>query len=1056
MAFQCSSCSRQLADASDPSDPPQFCMYCGYRLRGSTPAPTALHEPELSDSRTSAFVARPDDNEATTKSYPETSQAPEATPSVVGGFELVRLLGSGGMGQVYEAVHPGNGQRVAIKLLSRRLAASTSSVERFRQEGRVASQISHPHCVFVLRADTDAGRPYIMMELMPGRTLKDIVDDDGPMKVPEAIGRILDVIDGLTQAHELGVIHRDVKPSNCFLTADNRVKVGDFGLSKSLATEQPNQQLTHSGAFLGTVLFASPEQIRGEPVSYDSDVYAVCATMYFLLIGRAPFQHESLTASLAKAVSEPPPPIRPKRPDVPAELEKIILKGLDRDRQKRYATLDELRHALEDVRPERQQAARPRSMIMAYAIDCALLGLAGIPLEILRGMLLNDQLVGKPLTFSWLTLLLTLVYFSLFEGLLGWTLGKRLLRLRVSRVGETGPPGLIPATIRTLIFNFIWLMLTTIPEWFVDHWPRGVAGGFAAVGSFMLGTILLLLQLKHSKHGWRGVHDRLSGCRVTSRNFNNPPVSLESLYEASIWDRVQPSPTPLPSQLGSFTINHKLTDLDDGGMVWHAEDRSLGRRVLLHILPIGQDDPIRGEAPLVRSHRLRIIGHGMILWDGSPRAWVGYVAPAGVPLADCVSQAKPLSWITTRSLLEQLALELESSQQEGRLPGPLSIEQVWVEPNGRLQLLDFPLQGLAPEQKVKTDSSPNSLIRQVASLALEGRARNDVAPIAAPIPFHASRLTKEFFEEDLDLAEVRHKLSDDHQQPGMVTTGMRAGHLAVQGSMMAIGLFLMTIMSGGFSFSMAMTHRFRPKPPIEIAAVMKNPTELAALQKRIEESTDIIQDKQSVLRRLSPEEIHTSIALVEEGIAQEQKDIENLERSLIAPERKLLSSIGSSIGRVREELAAPEAKNVNLRLLEVILNGDRKRLPGSDMNRFREVYGLATIIWVLVWPAIWVVFALLFRGGLSLYFAGLALVRRSGRPLGRLWCALRELLIWTPFTFGIVLTVWIQMSQPLMAQTRAIIWLLTLLLLPVYVVIALRQPSRPPQDRLLGSYIVPR
>jgi eukaryotic-like serine/threonine-protein kinase len=1052
MAFQCPSCSRQLADASDPSDPPQFCMYCGYRLRGSTPAPTALHEPELSDSRTSAFVARPADNEATTKTYPEASQAPEATPSVVGGFQLVRLLGSGGMGQVYEAVHPGNGQRVAIKLLSRRLAASTSSVERFRQEGRVASQISHPHCVFVLRADTDAGRPYIMMELMPGRTLKDIIDDDGPMKVPEAIGRILDVIDGLTQAHELGVIHRDVKPSNCFLTADNRVKVGDFGLSKSLATEQPNQQLTHSGAFLGTVLFASPEQIRGEPVSYDSDVYAVCATMYFLLIGRAPFQHESLTASLAKAVSEPPPPIRPKRPDVPAELEKIILKGLDRDRQKRWATLDELRHALEDVRPERQQAARPRSLIMAYTIDCAVIGFAGLPLEIAHGLLMGDDLTGLHITFTWMTLILGILYFTLFEGILGWTLGKRLLRLRVSRVGETGPPGLIPAAIRSLVFNFMWLMLTTMPEWFVDHWPRGVAGGFAAVGSFMLGTILLLLQLKHSTYGWRGVHDRLSGCRVTSRNFNNPPVSLESLYEASIWDRVQPSPTPLPAQLGSFTINHKLADLDDGGMVWHAEDRSLGRRVLLHILPIGQDDPIRGEAPMVRSHRLRIIGHGMTVWDGSPRAWVAYVAPAGVPLADCVSQAKPLSWITTRSLLEQLTLELESSQQEGQLPGPLSIDQVWVEPNGRLQLLDFPLPGLAPEQKVKSDSSPHSLIRQVASLALEGRARNDVAPIAAPIPFHASRLTKEFFEEDLDLAKVRHKLSDDHQQPGMVTTGMRAGHLAVQGSMMAIGLSLMLFMSGGLALTMALSSTEMARQPIVISAVLKNPAELAALQTKILDSKLKKQDKAALLDRLSPTELNKSMAIIEDRVSEGKKDFEIFERSLIAPERKLLSSIS----RVRAELGPAEAADVNLRMLELYLLRDKSQLPFADLNRFREMMGRSVTAFVITWPVIWIFFALIFRGGLSFYFAGLALVRRNGRPLGRLWCALREFLVLTPLTLGTLLTIWIQVLQPLMAQTRAIVWLLTLLLLPVYVVIALRLPSRPPQDRLFGSYIVPR
>jgi serine/threonine protein kinase len=171
------------------------------------------------------------------------------------------------MGAVYEAEAPDTGSRVAVKLLSTRLAASPTSVERFRQEGRLASQLAHPRCVFVLAADTDAGRPYIVMELMPGRTLKDVVDERGPLPPDQAVAHILDVVDGLAEAHRLGVLHRDVKPSNCFLTADGRVKVGDFGLSKSLATSA-DRHLTQTGAFLGTVLFASPEQLRGDGVRH--------------------------------------------------------------------------------------------------------------------------------------------------------------------------------------------------------------------------------------------------------------------------------------------------------------------------------------------------------------------------------------------------------------------------------------------------------------------------------------------------------------------------------------------------------------------------------------------------------------------------------------------------------------------------------------------------------------------------------------------------------------------------------------------------------------------
>src|SRR5947207_6192778 len=166
-------------------------------------------------------------------------------------------------------------------------AASYDSVERLRREGRLASAVSDPRCVFILAADEEAGRPYIVMELMPGTTLGELVSHKGPLAPADAVAKILDVIDGLRAAHRLGVVHRDVKPSNCFLEADGRVKIGDFGLSKSLVSDA---RLTRTGTFLGTPLFASPEQIKSEKVDAQSDVYSVAATLYFLLAGKAPFQ----------------------------------------------------------------------------------------------------------------------------------------------------------------------------------------------------------------------------------------------------------------------------------------------------------------------------------------------------------------------------------------------------------------------------------------------------------------------------------------------------------------------------------------------------------------------------------------------------------------------------------------------------------------------------------------------------------------------------------------------------------------------------------------------
>ena len=345
MIVTCPHCNRSLS-TEDGADAPSFCMYCGHKLHDDAKA----MQSDLM--RTGSFSPTSDTDD-------EVPIAPEPAPKSIGGYRLLKFLGSGGMGTVYEAEAPGTGNRVAVKLLTSRLASSPASVERFRQEGRLASQVAHPRCVFVLSADTDAGRPYIVMELMPGETLKDVVDKRGPLPPDEAVARILDVIDGLAEAHRVGMIHRDMKPSNCFLTADNRVKVGDFGLSKSLVGPR-DHQLTQSGAFLGTVLFASPEQIRGEPLDYGSDVYSVCSTLYYLLCGEAPYQHESVTAALAKAISEDPPPISAKRSEVSRGLETVVMKGLERDRDRRWQSLDDLRDALVNLLPSRRHPARPR------------------------------------------------------------------------------------------------------------------------------------------------------------------------------------------------------------------------------------------------------------------------------------------------------------------------------------------------------------------------------------------------------------------------------------------------------------------------------------------------------------------------------------------------------------------------------------------------------------------------------------------------------------------------------------------------------------------------
>ncbi len=146
---------------------------------------------------------------------------------VDGPYRLIRSLGSGGMGQVFEAIDQA-GNHVAVKLLLARWMRSPRSLKRFRQEGQIASAISHPRCVFVKAADEEDGQPYIVMELMSGKTLKDLLIERKQLPVEEAIRAILDVLEGLEEAHTHGMIHRDIKPANCYLEETGRVKLGDF------------------------------------------------------------------------------------------------------------------------------------------------------------------------------------------------------------------------------------------------------------------------------------------------------------------------------------------------------------------------------------------------------------------------------------------------------------------------------------------------------------------------------------------------------------------------------------------------------------------------------------------------------------------------------------------------------------------------------------------------------------------------------------------------------------------------------------------------------------
>lgn len=261
---------------------------------------------------------------------------------VAGRYRLVRLLGSGGMAQVWEATDAVLGRRVAVKILHPHLAEDDQFVRRFRQEAVAAARLSHPGIVGIYDTCSDGAHEAIVMELLDARTLRQVLDERGTLDV-ESTQRIgFRLLDALEAAHGAGLVHRDIKPSNILLCNDGRVKVADFGIAKA----EDHTELTTEGSLLGTASYLAPEQITDSPVDGRADLYALGIVLYECLTGRIPFEGSNGAAvALARLHTDPVDPRR-VRAGVPGDLAEAVLKALRRDPDSRFADAASFRAAL--------------------------------------------------------------------------------------------------------------------------------------------------------------------------------------------------------------------------------------------------------------------------------------------------------------------------------------------------------------------------------------------------------------------------------------------------------------------------------------------------------------------------------------------------------------------------------------------------------------------------------------------------------------------------------------------------------------------------------------
>jgi eukaryotic-like serine/threonine-protein kinase len=275
---------------------------------------------------------------------------------LAGKYRVENVLGEGGMGYVVAALHEQLNQRVAVKLLSPLLSENEDSVTRFLREARAAVRIRSEHVARVLDVGKlPDGAPYMVMEYLLGRDLSAELAERAQLEIPLAIDYLLQACEAVAEAHSIGLIHRDLKPSNLFLThrpdGSPLVKVLDFGISKAIVPEEGELELptslTATHSVLGSPSYMSPEQVR-RPKSVDvrTDIWSLGTILYEFLIGEGPFPGESPLAVLAAVVSDPTPSIRERRPDVPPELEAVVVKCLRKDPNQRYRTIAEFAEVL--------------------------------------------------------------------------------------------------------------------------------------------------------------------------------------------------------------------------------------------------------------------------------------------------------------------------------------------------------------------------------------------------------------------------------------------------------------------------------------------------------------------------------------------------------------------------------------------------------------------------------------------------------------------------------------------------------------------------------------
>jgi hypothetical protein len=409
-------------------------------------------------------------------------------------------------------------------------------------------------------------------------------------------------------------------------------------------------------------------------------------------------------------------------------------------------------------------------------------------------------------------------------------------------------------------------------------------------------------------------------------------------------------------------------------------------------------------------------------------------------LPDAIDPEHPLSWADARPLLEQVVDELVAAAGEGTLPRRLGVDQIWAEPSGRVHLLDFPVPTAA--SLVPAAENPLGLVRQVTTLLLEGKTRDGGGRVAAPIPPHASKITDRLVDGDqpfADVGKVQAALYESHIHPPRVTSGMRAAHLGLTGTLTGTGLAVLVAAVVAYHFLTAVAAATQMAQVRAVRYVLDDAEAVTALA-----ADPDLRDY------LEPEQFPRTIRRLDAYADTLQAETDAQKRRLTRPERYLVERFEQFEPGADPRHALPPG------LVRAVLStAQREERQHRALVSLRGAVLATTLVAAGALLVGFVVFALLFRGGLSYVLAGLTIVRRDGRRAGRLRCAFRELLAWAPLLTVLVGCVWVQATWPWWGFGRVLVTATSVGALVASVAVALRYPESGPHDRIAGTYVVP-